>query len=366
MSMPNPALSVIGGVDTHKFTHHAVVIDEAGRLIDDHEFPANTVGHRGLIDWITSHGTVLSVGVEGTSSYGAAITRLLTELGIAVIEVNRPNRRVRRDRGKSDRIDAEEAARSVLAARSRTLPKSKSGPVEAIRMLRVARSTAVKARTQAMNALQSIVVSAPDPLHDELIGLTGRHLITRCVRLRPEQGELIDLVAFPDRLVLSSAKTALRDLATRWRFLDEQIKALTKQLTALTAQAAPALVALPGVGPEVAGQLLITAGDNTDRIPNERAFAKLCGVAPQPASSGRTSGRHRLSRGGDRAANSALYLIAITRLRRHEPTRAYVERRTAEGLSKREILRCLKRYIAREVFAALPHPDHRDDIQLAA
>lgn len=366
MSTPKPALNVIGGVDTHRFTHHAVVIDEAGRLIDDHQFPANTVGHRGLIAWITSHGTVLSVGVEGTSSYGAAITRLLIGLGIAVIEVNRPNRRVRRDQGKSDRIDAEEAARSVLAARSRALPKSKSGPVEAIRMLRVSRSTAVKARTQAMNALQSIVVSAPGPLHDELIALTGRHLITRCARLRPEQGELIDLIAFPDRLVLSSAKTALRDLATRWRFLDEQIKALTTQLTALTAQAAPALVALPGVGPEVAGQLLITAGDNADRIPNERAFAKLCGVAPQPASSGRTSGRHRLSRGGDRAANSALYLIAITRLRRHEPTRAYVERRTAEGLSKREILRCLKRYIAREVFAALLRPEHQADIQLAA
>jgi transposase len=143
-------------------------------------------------------------------------------------------------------------------------------------------------------------------------------------------------------------------LARRWKALDEEVKTLSRQIKALVELTAPELAALFGVAAEIAGQFLVTAGDNPDRIRSEAAFAKLCGVAPQPASSGRTTGRHRLSRSGDRAANSALYMVAIVRLRHHAPTRAYFARRTAEGLSKREIIRCLKRYIAREVFAALP------------
>jgi transposase len=199
------------------------------------------------------------------------------------------------------------------------------------------------------------MIGAPSPLRDELVMLTKRTLVNRCLRLRPETENFLVLAGDPDRLLLAGVKTALRDLARRWKVLDEEIKTLNKQIETLVRVAAPALVELHGVGVEVAGQFLVTAGDNTDRIRNEAAFAKLCGVAPQPASSGRTNGRHRLSRGGDRAANSALYIITIVRMRHHQPTRDYVERRTAEGLSKREIIRCLKRYIAREIYANLPH-----------
>ena len=189
--------------------------------------------------------------------------------------------------------------------------------------------------------------------------LSKRTLVKRCAGLRPEAEDLLELVDQPDRLQVAAAKRTLRDLARRWLTLDAEVKALDRQIKTLVERTAPQLVSLFGVGVELAGQFLVTAGDNPDRIRSEAAFAKLCGVAPQPASSGRTTGRHRLSRSGDRAANSALYIAAITRMRHHEPTRAYFARRTAEGLTKREIIRCLKRYIAREVFAALPDVDHR-------
>ncbi|GAB2480630.1 IS110 family RNA-guided transposase [Jatrophihabitans fulvus] len=350
------ALHVIGGVDTHKNTHHAAVIDSAGRLLGDQQFPATGAGHRRLLAWLRSFGELESVGVEGTGSYGAALTRLLQSAGVRVVEVNRPSRAARRRDGKSDRLDAEQAARAVLAGTATAAPKSRTGAVEAIRLLRVTRSTAVKARTQATNALHAAVLAAPDELREHLQGVKGRALVTRCARLRAETGDLASLTDQPERLHLAAAKTALRELATRWLALDAEARGLKKQLTALVSLYAPQLIALQGVGSETAAQLLITAGDNADRITGEAAFAKLCGVCPQPASSGRTTGRHRLSRGGDRDANSALYMITVTRLRRHDPTRRYVARRTAEGLSKREIMRCLKRYIAREIFAALPPP----------
>jgi transposase len=198
------------------------------------------------------------------------------------------------------------------------------------------------------------MIGAPSPLRDELVVLTKRTLVNRCLRLRPETDDLVSLADDPARMLTAGVKTALRDLAHRWKALDDEIKALNQQIAALVQQAAPDLLELHGVGVEIAGQFLVTAGDNPERIHSEAAFAKLCGVAPQPASSGRTTGRHRLSRSGDRAANSALYIVTIVRMRRHQPTRDYVERRTAEGLSKREIIRCLKRYIAREIYNNLP------------
>ena len=225
--------------------------------------------------------------------------------------------------------------------------------VEVIRTLRVTRASAVNSRTQAFNTLWGVMIGAPSPLR-ELVVLAKRTLVNRCLRLRPETDDLLSLAADPHRLLTAGVKTALRELARRWKALDDEIKSLNHQLEAFVRTAAPALVELHGVGVEVAGQFLVTAGDNVERIHNEAAFAKLCGVAPQPASSGRTSGRHRLSRGGDRAANSALYITTIVWMRHHQPTRDYVERRSAEGLSKREIIRCLKRYISREIYANLP------------
>lgn len=355
--MTNTSQHVIGGVDTHKDTHHAAVITVAGQLLGDQQFPATNRGHQALREWLASFGALDAVGIEGTSSYGAELTQVFRAAGVATFEVNRPDRSARRRQGKSDQLDSEHAARSVLAGTATAIPKLKSGSVEVVRMLRVTRSTAVKAKTQAMNALQSILVTAPIDLRDDLFQARGRELIRRCSQLRPETSTVSDLLEHTDRMHTAATKIALRDLARRWLALDREAKELTKQIRAIVEHIAPDLVALHGVGSEIAGQLLITAGDNTERLKTEAAFAKLCGVAPQPASSGKSTGRHRLSRGGDRDANSALYLIAITRMRRHEPTRNYMARRTAEGLSKREILRCLKRYIAREIFAVLPRTD---------
>lgn len=354
MATTTASVTVIGGVDTHKHTHYAAVVDAQGRLLGHREFPATDAGYEQLLGWMRGHGEVGSVGVESTGSFGATLTRFLSRCGIEVVEVNRPNRLARRLDGKSDRLDAENVARAVLGGTSTAVPKAKSGIVEVIRTLRVTRASAVKTRTQTFNTLWGVMIGAPSPLRDELVDLSKRTLVNRCLRLRPETHDLLSLQAAPDRMLLAGAKTALRDLARRWKSLDEEIKALNNQLDALVRAAAPDLLELPGVGVEIAGQFLITAGDNPARIRNEAAFAKLCGVAPQPASSGRTSGRHRLSRSGDRAANSALYIVTIVRMRHHQPTRDYLERRTAEGLTKREIIRCLKRYIAREVFKNLP------------
>src|SRR5215212_7566918 len=329
MTTAPATVSVIGGVDTHKHTHYAAAIDNQGRLLGHQEFPATDRGYQSLLDWMRSQGQVLAIGVESTGSFGATLTRALSKA-------------------------AERIARAALGHTSTATLKSKSGMVEVIRTLRVTRTSAVKARTQAFNTLSGVMIGAPSPLRDELVVLTKRTLVNRCLRLRPDSEDFLVLAGDPDRLLLAGVKTALRDLARRWKALDAEIKALNHQIEGLVRVTAPALVALPGVGVEIAGQFLATAGDNTDRIRSEAAFAKLCGVAPQPASSGRTSGRHRLSRGGDRAANSALYIITIVRMRHHQPTRNYVERRTAEGLSKREIIRCLKRYIAREIYHHLP------------
>lgn len=347
---------VIGGVDTHKNTHYAAAVDDQGRFLGHREFPANDRGYQQLLTWMLEHGDLVAIGVESTGSFGATLTRFLTARAIRVVEVNRPNRLARRMDGKSDRLDAEQIARAVLGQTSTATPKAKSGMVEVIRTLRVTRSSAVKARTATFNTLWGVMIGAPSPLRDELVVLSKKTLVNRCLRLRPESDDLLGLAADPDRLLLAGIKTALRDLARRWKQLDDEVRTLNKQIEALVRAAAPELVELHGVGVEIAGQFLVTAGDNAERIRNEAAFAKLCGVAPQPASSGRTTGRHRLSRGGDRAANSALYIVTIVRMRHHQPTRDYVERRTAEGLSKREIIRCLKRYIAREIYKNLPSP----------
>ncbi len=347
-------VTVIGGVDTHKHTHYAAVIDDQGRLLGHQEFAAADAGYLELLAWMRSFGDIASIGVESTGSFGATLTRFLTKAGQQVIEVNRPNRLARRMDGKSDQLDAEQIARAVLGRTSTAIPKAKSGIVEVIRTLRVTRGGAVKARTQAFNTLWGVMIGAPSPLRDELVVLTKRTLVNRCLRLRPETDDVISLVDDPSRMLIAGVKTALRDLARRWKALDDEIKKLNRQIAGLVQHAAPELVELHGVGIEIAGQFLVTAGDNSERIHSEAAFAKLCGVAPQPASSGRTTGRHRLSRSGDRAANSALYIITIVRMRHHQPTRDYVQRRTAEGLTKREIIRCVKRYIAREIYKNLP------------
>lgn len=343
-SMTTEAGPVTGGIDTHGCTHHAAVVDAVGRQLGDREFPTTPAGYRALTAWLTGHGHLERVGVEGTGAYGAALTRHLRAREVVVVEVDRPDRRARRAKGKSDPLDAYAAARAALSGTAAGTPKLRDGRVEAIRVLRVVRRGAVKARTQAMNQLRALLLTGPAELREQLRHLSPTVLVTTCARLRPDAGDLTD----PAQAV----KTALRRLARRHQVLTAEVRDADGELTALVTAAGPRLLALPGVGVEVAGQLLTTAGDNPDRLHSEAAFAHLCGVAPIPASSGRIH-RHRLNRGGDRAANNALHTIALSRLRYDPRTHAYTARRTKEGLSKTEIIRCLKRYLAREIYTAL-------------
>lgn len=296
--------------------------------------------------WLESHGRVSRVGCESTGSYGAGLCRFLTGEGIEVIEVDRPDRKTRRFDGKSDPIDAEAAARAVLAGTATGIPKSRDGLVEAIRVLEVTHHSAVKSRTQAINQFHALVVSAPTGVRARLRGQSFRNQLCRARRFSDAHDDAVEAMT----------RLALRELARRISDLDAQIVRLEARLLPLAAQASPALMGLKGVGPHVAAQLLAATGDNPDRLASEAAFAKLCGVCPLPASSGKTAGRHRLNRGGDRRANRALHTIVLVRMRHDAATRAYVTRRIAEGKTTKEIMRCLKRFVAREVFHAIVHP----------
>jgi transposase len=314
-----------------------------GGKIADARFPATAAGYARLLEWMGSFGRVHAVGVEGTGSYGAGLARHLRGQGVQVVEVNRPDRRQRRNLGKSDPLDAYAAADAVLAGRARALPKGGDGIIESVRAVHLARAGAVKARTACINELRSLLVTAPTELREPMAGMSAQKLTTTCARLRPAT-DLTD--------PLQGTKLALKALARRYQQLTAEIKDLDIGLKTLITRARPDLLTIHGVGPETAAQLLITCGDNPDRLTSPAAFAALCGTAPVPASSGKTN-RHRLSRGGDRQANRALYLIVLARMAHCPRTRAYITRRTTEGKPKKEIIRCLKRYLARELFKTL-------------
>lgn len=332
------------GIDTHGDIHVATALDERGRVLDRLEFASTDAGHARLDGWLAGLGVIDRVGIEGTGAWGAGVARHLARGGHRLVEVDRPDRTVRRNRGKSDPIDSEAAARAVQAGTATGIPKTRIGAVEAIRVLRVARRSAVKARTQAAQQLHSLVSTADPVLRDDLRQLALPVLVERAARFRP--GDPNDPI--------QATKAALRSIARRYQHLTSEIDDLDEQLGPLVADTAPNLVKLNGVGTDTAGQLLVTAGDNPDRLHSEAAFANLCGVAPLPASSGKTR-RHRLNRGGDRHANAALYRIVLCRLRWDPRTRDYMQRRTEQGLSKTEIIRCLKRYVAREIYNELTH-----------
>ena len=336
------AVEVVIGVDTHKDQHVAVAIDGRGVRLSEKHVPTTTCGYEELERWSRSLGAIHAFGIEGTGSYGAGVARFLTGLGYTVIEVNRPDRSVRYRKGKSDPTDAEMAARAVLSGVADATPKSGEGEVEMIRMLKSTKNSAIKARTQAVNQMKALIVTAPAELREKLDGLTTNALATRCRSFRP--GRLDSPTA--------AAKYTLRSLAHRYRQLSKEIQDLKAELERLVQTAAPALVNAFGVGPDTAAALLVAAGSNPDRLNSEAAFAALCGVNPIPASSGKTN-RHRLNHGGDRQANAALYRIVVVRLRHDLRTQAYMCRRTGEGMSKSEVIRCLKRYLAREVFTII-------------
>lgn len=346
-----PAPVVVGGSDTHADTVHVAAISTLGREVADREFPTTAAGYRAAVAFLTSHGPVDQVGIEGTSSYGAGLARAVTNAGLQVIEVNRPSRADRRRQGKSDPLDAYHAARAVLSGRATSDPKDQS--TEAIRSLHNTRRSAVKARTAATNQITAMLITAPDGIRSKYRALQGHPLITALAKCRTAVVDPVD----------AAVLTALKALAHRHQFLTAQAEELSTLIDALVTTANPALRAAFGVGPDTAAQLLITAGANPDRLRSEASFAALCGVSPVPASSGKTT-RHRLSRGGDRHANNALYRIALSRMA-HEPrTKQYVARHVAAGRSTKEILRMLKRAIAREIHRLLTHkvalPEYAD------
>ena len=334
------------GVDTHADVHVAVALDQLGRRLDARSFATTPSGYTQLQQWATELGTIAAFGVEGTGSWGAGLVRHLRAAEHQVFEVNRPDRSARRRQGKSDTLDAEAAARAVLAGTATAQPKAADGNVELIRTLMVTRRSAMKARTQTVNQLGALLVTAPAELREQLRTTSTKQLVDIAAGWRPGPHP---------NTAMQVTKLAMRSLARRYQQLDDEITALDRHLTRLTEQAAPQLVAVKGLGTQTVAALLVAAGDNPDRMRSESAFAHLCGAAPIPASSGKTQ-RHRLNRGGDRQANWALYILAVTRMAWDPATRAYVNRRTADGKTKKEIIRCLKRYIAREVYQLLISP----------
>ncbi len=333
--------AITGGVDTHADSHVAAALDPIGGVLGTEQFPTTPAGYAALLAWLGGFGTVVVVGIEGTGSYGAGLARHLAAAGIAVVEVDRADRADRRRAGKSDPLDAVSAARAAQSGRARGTPKGRDGAVEAIRALMVAKRSARGERTRAVNQTRALVLTGPDDLRARFADLSTNDLMAEAASMRPRPG---DVVGYATRF-------AVRELGRRAEFLDDQLDRLNELILALVGAHAPTLLAIHGVGPDTAAILLIAAGDHPQRLRSEAAWAHLCAAAPIPASSGKVT-RHRLNPGGDRQANHALWRIVITRMASHPPTRAYVERRCAEGKTKTEIIRCLKRYVAREVY---PH-----------
>lgn len=346
MTSQSPPVEVVAGIDTHADTHHVALVTGYGKHIDDREFLAVGSGYRQIVEYLASQGPVAAVGIEGTGSYGAELARVLAREGFRILEVNRPNRAHRRLHGKSDPIDAYQAAEAVLAERGTSMPKSRDGYVEALRVLRTARTSALKARTAVLAQISGVLTAAPESIRAKYRGQTSEARAKAMAVSRPSGNAADPAVA---------TALTLKRMGARHRYLSEEIDQVDAELEQIVAAHAPHLLEVNGVRGVTASQLLVTVGDNPERLASEAAFAALTGTAPIPASSGKTT-RHRLSRGGDRQANSALYRIVLVRMSKDQRTRDYVAKRTAEGKSKLEIMRCLKRYVAREIYRVLRNP----------
>jgi len=330
---------VTGGVDTHRDVHVVAALDDNGVELGVESFPTTAAGYRATLRWLRRFGEIQRIGVEGTGSYGAGLTRFLHDHKVETVEVSCPSRQRRRSHGKSDPVDAIAAAKAVLSGDAVTEPKTRDGNVEAIRALRTADRSARHARVKALNQMRALLLTGPDELRQQFRGTTVFRLVRGAAKLRPGD----------PTTPTGATKYALRILAKRVLELETELADLKVILKTLVTGTAPELVARHGVGTETAGALLVAAGDNPERLRDERAFAHFCGVSPIDASSG-TIVRKRLNRGGNRSANEALWRIVMVRLVSDPDTRAYMERRTKEGMSKREAIRCLKRYVARELY----------------
>jgi transposase len=342
-TIASTTLNVIGGVDTHAEVHVAAACDQLGSVLGVESFPTTPRGYRSLLAYLREFGPLARVGVEGTGSYGVGLARHLASEGVEVIEVNRPNRQVRRRHGKTDVVDAIAAARAVINGDATGRPKSHDGGVESLRVLTMVHRSANKSRTQALNQIRDLITTAPEQLRTELRDLKRPALLAILAAFRPADRDDLTTVT----------KLSLRGLARRIIDLDDELVMLDARRRRITTTIAPALCSVFGVGPDTAAGLLMAAGDNPQRLRNEQSWAALLGSNPIEASSGKIV-RHRLNRGGDRQGNSALWRIVFVRMASDPTTKAYVERRTKEGKTKTEIMRCLKRYVARETFDLLP------------
>lgn len=338
-------VGITGGVDTHADVHVASAVDHNGGLLGVESFPADLAGYESLLGWLTGFGRVTRIGVEGTGSWGVGLARFLADKDVEVIEVDRPNRQARRKQGKSDPTDAVSAARAALSGEASVTPKGRNGPVEQIRVLLVARRSAREQRIQSLNQLRHLVFCAPEEIRIRFKDRYKTGLVNEAASMKPRKGS--DPLAYTTNLMI-------RNLARRVKRLNDEMREVDRMLTGLINQTAPSLLELYGVGTDTAASLLVAAGDNPDRVHSEGSWARLCGVAPLPANSGKVNARYRLNRGGDRQANAALYRIVLTRMSSDEKTRRYVARRRSEGLNSGEIMRCLKRYVARQTFKHLP------------
>lgn len=335
---------VVGGVDTHKDIHVAAVVNHSNQVLSSESFPTTRYGYKKMLSWMSSFGKISRVGIECSGSYGQGLLRYMQSSGVEVLEVTAPDKSDRRKRGKDDTLDAQNAAHAAFSGHRTVTPKSRDGMVESLRVLKSCRKSAVAARTVALQMIRTSIVSAPEELRDTLRHMTRMNLVRTLAATRP------DLTSYKD--ITTAYRITLKSLARRYIELHDEIADLDKMIATIVETLAPELLMQTAVGYESAAQLLITLGDNPERLSSESSFAALCGVSPIPASSGKTN-RHRLNRGGDRAANSALHIIAIGRLRTEERSQTYIKKRTADGLSKMEALRCLKRYIAREIYYLL-------------
>ena len=344
---PAVGKEIIGGVDTHQDLHTAAAVTLEGTVLGTESFPTTRAGYRAMLAWFRAQGELLRVGVESTGSYGAGIARHLGLSGVSVLEVTGPDPAARRARGKDDALDAVAAAEAARTGCRVQVAKDRGGAMEALRVLRTTRKTAVKSRRAALQQLHNTIVAAPDEVRDRIRDLTRMRRLRVCAAWRP------DAARYRDPAV--ATRLSLKSVARRILALDEEIAALDRHIAPLVEELAPDLLALEGVGVTSAGELMVAAGENPDRLRSEASFAMLCGACPLPASSGKTQ-RHRLNRGGNRQANSALHMIVLCRMRTDQRTRTYVQRRTEEGLSKREVMRCLKRYVAREIYRVLTAP----------
>lgn len=331
----------VAGIDSHKDTIHLAVITATGLEVADHDFPTTTAGYRAAIAWLGEHGPIAAVGVEGTSSYGLGVTAALRRNGLTVVEVNRTRAAERRKQGKTDRLDAYRAARSVLSGEATTHPKNAS--IEPLRALTVTRRSANKALQATWRQIDCLLINASTALRDKYREVRRDKLVRLLAGSRPDQ--IHDAAD-------ATTMRALRSLARRHEFLQHELDDLDEQLDQLTTASNPGLRALHGVGPVTAAILLLTAGDNPQRLTTDASFAALCGTSPIPVSSGKTQ-RHRLSRGGDRQANWALHQIIKVRMSHDQRTRNYRDQRLEAGWTLAAVYRALKRALARQVFKAL-------------